>query len=235
MSLGRRKSKVSPSTASERDAVGCIGRDHELLRLGACLERIESGRGCFAVMSAPAGTGKTHFLNQFAATAGHDGRLLVHVHLGPSASRPYEIWRRVANETMDSSTVGIPLGRPGSYHLTGVLFTQYFTHDGAALEAQVYRLANWRVSGEEINYRRFFDVNELIGLSMENPRVFAAHISSCGTCWRSFPQYRFCLLLHSTMLIRAGRRSPSCAALFPMICTSRLSCLTDFHRWAFAN
>ncbi len=42
------------------------------------------------------------------------------------------------------------------------------------LEAQVYRLANWRVSGEEINYRRFFDVNELIGLSMENPRVFAA-------------------------------------------------------------
>jgi (1->4)-alpha-D-glucan 1-alpha-D-glucosylmutase len=42
------------------------------------------------------------------------------------------------------------------------------------LEAQVYRLANWRVSGEEINYRRFFDVNELIGLSMENPRVFSA-------------------------------------------------------------
>ena len=42
------------------------------------------------------------------------------------------------------------------------------------LEAQVYRLAHWRVSGEEINYRRFFDVNDLIGLRMENPRVFAA-------------------------------------------------------------
>ncbi len=42
------------------------------------------------------------------------------------------------------------------------------------LEAQVYRLANWRVSGEEINYRRFFDINDLIGLRMENPRVFAA-------------------------------------------------------------
>ncbi|HZU32787.1 MAG TPA: malto-oligosyltrehalose synthase, partial [Candidatus Angelobacter sp.] len=42
------------------------------------------------------------------------------------------------------------------------------------LEAQVYRLANWRVSGEEINYRRFFDVNDLIGLCMENPKVFAA-------------------------------------------------------------
>ena len=43
-----------------------------------------------------------------------------------------------------------------------------------ALEAQPYRLAFWRVSGEEINYRRFFDVNNLVGLRMENPEVFAA-------------------------------------------------------------
>lgn len=42
------------------------------------------------------------------------------------------------------------------------------------LELQVYRLAHWRVSGEEINYRRFFDVNDLVGLRMENPHVFAA-------------------------------------------------------------
>jgi (1->4)-alpha-D-glucan 1-alpha-D-glucosylmutase len=42
------------------------------------------------------------------------------------------------------------------------------------LEAQVYRLAHWRVSAEEINYRRFFDINDLVGLRMENPRVFAA-------------------------------------------------------------
>ncbi len=42
------------------------------------------------------------------------------------------------------------------------------------LEAQVYRLAYWRVSAEEINYRRFFDVNDLVGLRMENPAVFAA-------------------------------------------------------------
>ncbi|HLJ85819.1 MAG TPA: malto-oligosyltrehalose synthase [Candidatus Angelobacter sp.] len=42
------------------------------------------------------------------------------------------------------------------------------------LEAQVYRLAHWRVSGEEINYRRFFDINDLIGLRMESTRVFAA-------------------------------------------------------------
>lgn len=42
------------------------------------------------------------------------------------------------------------------------------------LEEQVYRLSHWRVSGEEINYRRFFDVNDLVGLRMENPQVFAA-------------------------------------------------------------
>ncbi|HKC71034.1 MAG TPA: malto-oligosyltrehalose synthase, partial [Terriglobales bacterium] len=42
------------------------------------------------------------------------------------------------------------------------------------LDAQAYRLAHWLVSGEEINYRRFFDVNDLAGLRMENPRVFAA-------------------------------------------------------------
>jgi (1->4)-alpha-D-glucan 1-alpha-D-glucosylmutase len=42
------------------------------------------------------------------------------------------------------------------------------------LEAQVYRLANWRVSAQEINYRRFFDINDLAGLRMENPAVFGA-------------------------------------------------------------
>ena len=42
------------------------------------------------------------------------------------------------------------------------------------LDSQPYRLAHWLVSGEEINYRRFFDVNDLAGLRMENPRVFAA-------------------------------------------------------------
>jgi (1->4)-alpha-D-glucan 1-alpha-D-glucosylmutase len=42
------------------------------------------------------------------------------------------------------------------------------------LEAQPYRLAYWRVSSEEINYRRFFDINDLAGLRMENPAVFAA-------------------------------------------------------------
>ncbi|MGC4000145.1 MAG: malto-oligosyltrehalose synthase [Anaeromyxobacter sp.] len=42
----------------------------------------------------------------------------------------------------------------------------------ALLDAQPYRLAFWRVAGEEINYRRFFDVNGLAALKMEDPAVF---------------------------------------------------------------
>jgi (1->4)-alpha-D-glucan 1-alpha-D-glucosylmutase len=42
------------------------------------------------------------------------------------------------------------------------------------LDEQAYRLAYWRVAADEINYRRFFDVNELAALSMERPEVFAA-------------------------------------------------------------
>jgi len=35
-----------------------------------------------------------------------------------------------------------------------------------------YRLADWRVAGEEINYRRFFDVNGLAAVRVEDPEVF---------------------------------------------------------------
>lgn len=40
------------------------------------------------------------------------------------------------------------------------------------LEKQAYRLSYWRVAAEEINYRRFFDINELVALRMEDPVVF---------------------------------------------------------------
>jgi len=42
------------------------------------------------------------------------------------------------------------------------------------LSAQAYRLSSWRVAGEEINYRRFFDVNTLAAIRMELPEVFEA-------------------------------------------------------------
>jgi (1->4)-alpha-D-glucan 1-alpha-D-glucosylmutase len=57
-------------------------------------------------------------------------------------------------------------GRPGdavSYDLLHEL-----------IQAQGYRLAYWRVACDDINYRRFFDINELAALRMEEPAVFEA-------------------------------------------------------------
>jgi (1->4)-alpha-D-glucan 1-alpha-D-glucosylmutase len=40
------------------------------------------------------------------------------------------------------------------------------------LEAQAYRLASWRVASSDINYRRFFDINNLAGMRVEIPQIF---------------------------------------------------------------
>ncbi|MGV8074150.1 MAG: malto-oligosyltrehalose synthase [Syntrophobacteraceae bacterium] len=40
------------------------------------------------------------------------------------------------------------------------------------LHEQFYRLSYWKVATEEINYRRFFNINGLISLRMEDPKVF---------------------------------------------------------------
>src|SRR6266403_3751999 len=59
-------------------------------------------------------------------------------------------------------------GKPGD--------TRSFDKLDELLNAQSYRLAFWRVAAEEINYRRFFDVNDLAAIRMELPEVFdAAH------------------------------------------------------------
>lgn len=42
----------------------------------------------------------------------------------------------------------------------------------ALLCAQHYRLASWRSASTDLNYRRFFDINALIGLRVEDPDVF---------------------------------------------------------------
>ncbi|MBP2082355.1 MULTISPECIES: malto-oligosyltrehalose synthase [Pseudomonas] len=42
------------------------------------------------------------------------------------------------------------------------------------LERQTYRLASWRTAADDINWRRFFDINELGGLRVERAVVFEA-------------------------------------------------------------
>jgi (1->4)-alpha-D-glucan 1-alpha-D-glucosylmutase len=42
----------------------------------------------------------------------------------------------------------------------------------AILERQYWRLSYWKTAPQEVNYRRFFDNNDLVALRMEEPEVF---------------------------------------------------------------
>jgi (1->4)-alpha-D-glucan 1-alpha-D-glucosylmutase len=55
-------------------------------------------------------------------------------------------------------------GQPGDPHSFDAL--------ERLLDDQAYRLAFWRVAAEEINFRRFFDVNDLAGIRVELREVF---------------------------------------------------------------
>lgn len=47
-----------------------------------------------------------------------------------------------------------------------------FDHLHELIKAQPYRFAQWRVAADDINYRRFFDINDLAALRTENQTVF---------------------------------------------------------------
>ncbi|MCC6174151.1 MAG: L,D-transpeptidase [Chloroflexi bacterium] len=67
----------------------------------------------------------------------------------------FTILRRVENETMSSETLGIPRNAPGGYYLKDVLYTQYFTGDGASIHYN-YWSSNWGYAGSHgclgVNY-----------------------------------------------------------------------------------
>ncbi len=50
----------------------------------------------------------------------------------------FRVLRRVANETMDAGTLGIPKGDPNYYYLPNVKYTQYFTNAGHALHTNYW-------------------------------------------------------------------------------------------------
>ena len=64
----------------------------------------------------------------------------------PTPTGVFTIGRRVANEIMNSETIGIPRNAPGGYYLTNVLYTQYFTGDGSSIHYN-YWSANWGYAG----------------------------------------------------------------------------------------
>ncbi len=68
-------------------------------------------------------------------------------------------------------------GLPAAAHaIDAALAALNAAHDALheLIEAQAWRPAYWRVAADEINYRRFFDINELAALRMEDPEVFEA-------------------------------------------------------------
>jgi (1->4)-alpha-D-glucan 1-alpha-D-glucosylmutase len=74
-----------------------------------------------------------------------------------------------ANETVREAieqTVVAMNGRRGDPHS--------FDQLEALLAHQAYRLSYWRVATDEINYRRFFDINHLAAIRVEEPEVFEA-------------------------------------------------------------
>jgi (1->4)-alpha-D-glucan 1-alpha-D-glucosylmutase len=70
-----------------------------------------------------------------------------------------------ARESMDASLVEIngQRGEPRSFDRLERL-----------LESEAYRLSFWRVAMDEINYRRFFDINDLAAIRVEDPEVFCS-------------------------------------------------------------
>jgi (1->4)-alpha-D-glucan 1-alpha-D-glucosylmutase len=47
--------------------------------------------------------------------------------------------------------------------------------DEKEVEAEHYKLVSWKRASEEIGYRRFFNINELIGIRIEDPEVLKEH------------------------------------------------------------
>lgn len=81
----------------------------------------------------------------------------------------FRVLRRVENETMDSLTIGIPREAADGYYLKDVLFTQYFSRDGAALHYNYWR-SNWGYSGS----------HGCLGLDYD-ASLFFWHFASVGT------------------------------------------------------
>jgi (1->4)-alpha-D-glucan 1-alpha-D-glucosylmutase len=82
------------------------------------------------------------------------------------------IKRRLATLTRDSAQVREHVDRAVTLFNGTKGDKRSFDRLDDLLGAQAYRLAHWRVAAEEINYRRFFDINELAAIRMEDPQVF---------------------------------------------------------------
>lgn len=77
-----------------------------------------------------------------------------------AAARAADILRTARQGTLFECAVHKRAGEPEAIH--------------ELIERQFYVLHHWKLEGEVVNYRRFFDVGTLVGLRMEDEQVFAA-------------------------------------------------------------
>ena len=126
------------------DAVLAIERNAELEKLRRLFGALPDRRGAAAEQIAERNRDKEAHKRALADLAAADTRVAA---------------------AIDQALAGIA-GSPGD----PVSFDPL--HD--LLEAQAFRLAYWRVASDDINYRRFFDVNDLAALRVENEAVFEA-------------------------------------------------------------
>jgi len=113
------------------------------------------------------------FLSIMSAIGRLPGRDVQDPELRAERAREKEvIKRRLAVLTAASPAVLAHIGRAVDAFNGRKGDPRSFDRLDVLLSAQPYRLAYWRVAGEEINYRRFFDINELAAIRMEDPEVF---------------------------------------------------------------
>ena len=74
--------------------------------------------------------------------------------------------REAAARAFFDARLAVWNGRPGEARSFAIL--------QRVLAEQVYRLAYWRLAGRLLNYRRFFDIADLVALRIERPSVFEA-------------------------------------------------------------
>jgi len=93
-------------------------------------------------------------------------------HPSPLPAKADELKRRLARIVVDQ-----PAARKAIDHALALINgmqsqPESFNTLHRLLEVQAYRLAYWRVASSDINYRRFFDINNLAGLRVEIPEIF---------------------------------------------------------------
>jgi (1->4)-alpha-D-glucan 1-alpha-D-glucosylmutase len=119
-------------------------------------------------------------LEKAAEYAGSDGLRFAAASLGRLPSPTYEDRRAVLGRHRDTVVIGRILARLCADEgkvceaMDRAVAELNADHDALDnfLNAQNYRLSYWKTADQQLGYRRFFDVNSLIGLRMERPHVF---------------------------------------------------------------